>query len=307
MRFNFCTHVKGPARGHVQHGLSEAVILCALVVLSPLSRSVMAQAQDRTPASDSGAPRRVEPFVRSVASLGGSVVGIGSYHRRDRPSIRYLGSGFVVHDGSMIATNQHVVAALRKDNREPSLRVFFPNSPTRRGYPAAVLREDKLHDVALLTFEGPPGPAVSLAPDAAPRQGQSVGVLGYPIGLKLGLVPAAHRGVVAAVVPAVLPLPTGARMTPQLREAIENPYNLYQLDMVVYPGNSGSPLFDAYTADVIGIINKTLAGKTREHLLEKPTGIGYAVPVRWIHRLIATQSSASNPEPAKHPTPGNDV
>ena len=78
MRFNFCTHFKGPARGHVQHGLSEAVILCALVVLSPLSRSVIAQAQDRTPASDSGALRRVEPFVRSVASLGGSVVGIGS-------------------------------------------------------------------------------------------------------------------------------------------------------------------------------------------------------------------------------------
>jgi S1-C subfamily serine protease len=102
----------------------------------------------------------------------------------------------------------------------------------------------------------------------------------------LGLVPAVHRGVVAAVVPAVLPLPRGAKLTPELAEAIRRPYHLYQLDLTSFPGNSGSPLFDGGNGRVLGIINKTLATRTREHLLSEPSGITYAVPAKWIQELL---------------------
>jgi serine protease Do len=165
------------------------------------------------------------------------------------------------------------------------MRVFFPDAGPLDGRKATVVAEDSFHDLALLKFEGPPAPAVTFA-GGEPMQGQCVGILGYPIGTALGLVPAAHKGVVAAVVPSVLPLPKGAKMTPELAEAIQRPYNLYQLDLVVFPGNSGSPVFEEGGAKVLGIINKTLASKTREHLIDQPTAVAYAVPVRWARELL---------------------
>jgi S1-C subfamily serine protease len=228
----------------------------------------------------------VDPFVEVVARTRNSVVAIGSYQPNDAPTAMYFGTGFVVNDGQTVATNQHVVAAIRQTGRLNAMRVFFPNQERVEGWAAVVLAEDAFHDVALLRFQGPAASPLTLTPEVEPRQGQGVGIIGYPIGMRLGVVPAVHRGVVAAVVPAVLPLPKGAKLTPQLAEALRRPYNLYQLDLVVFPGNSGSPLLDARSGAVLGIINKTLASRTREHLLSEPSGISYAVPALWIHELL---------------------
>jgi serine protease Do len=227
-----------------------------------------------------------ERFVRIVQHSRGSVLAIGSYRREDAPTARYFGSGFVVNDGHTVATNAHVVQAIRDASRLGDLRVFFPDQDKVDGWPATIVAEDTFHDVALLRFRGPALTPLPLAVGFQPQPGQSVGIIGYPIGMQLGVVPAIHRGAVSAVVPAVLPLPRGARMTPQLEAALRRPYDLYQLDMVVYPGNSGSPLIDAGNGQVIGIINKTLATRTREHMLSQPSGIAYAVPVQWIHELL---------------------
>jgi S1-C subfamily serine protease len=227
----------------------------------------------------------VDPFVTATKEIRPSVVAVGSYLRTDTPTVKYFGTGFVVADGLTVVTNAHVVEALRQQNRLDQLRVYFPDTRDVDGREAKVLMEDKYHDVALIQFTGKPARPLKLATED-PDQGTSVGMLGYPIGTMLGLVPAVHKGVVAAVVPAVLPLPVGVKMTPELQTALKNPYNLYQLDMVAFPGNSGSPLYDAGDGTVIGIVNMTLATKTREHLFDKPTGIAYAVPVRWIHDII---------------------
>ena len=236
--------------------------------------------------------RPADPFVQATREIRPSVVAVGSYLRTDTPTVKYFGTGFVVDDGLTVVTNAHVVAALRQADRLGELRVFFPDTRDIDGREAKVVVEDAYHDVALIRFVGRPAPVVRLAPPKDPEQGTNVGILGYPIGTRLGLVPAVHQGVVGAVVPAVLPLPVGVRMTPELQAALKNPYNLYQLDMVAFPGNSGSPLFDGSDGTVIGIINMTLATKTREHLFDKPTGIAYAVPVRWIHDLIRRQKAA---------------
>ncbi|MEX0774946.1 MAG: serine protease [Phycisphaeraceae bacterium] len=233
-------------------------------------------------------PEPADPFERAVAVVRPSVLAVGSYDAKDQPSIRYFGTGFVVADGHSAVTNAHVVQGIRAADRLDRLRVYFPDDQVQganRGRQAKVLAEDTVHDVALLSFDGPPAAALELV-DRAPAQGHAVGVLGYPIGTILGLVPAAHHGVVSAVVPAVLPVPTGTQLTPELVAALRNPYKLYQLDLTVFPGNSGSPLFDARSGQVLGIINKTLARRTREHMLENPTGVAYAVPVRWVQILI---------------------
>jgi len=264
--------------------------------LTALLVALLAGAVCATPAQadDAKEPWPADPFVDATALMRQSVVAIGTYNRRTRPTVGFFGSGFVVGHGNLAITNAHVVAAVAEKDLIKSLRVYPPNGGPDEARVARVLAQDRAHDLALLEFEGPPMQPVRLD-RREPRQGQTVGVLGFPIGMKLGAVPAAHRGVVSAVVPAVLPLPAGQRMTRELAAAIERPYNLYQLDLLVFPGHSGSPVYDGRSGAVVGVINKTLATRTREHLLDQPTAIAYAVPSRWVFRLCLKAGRAPMP------------
>jgi S1-C subfamily serine protease len=237
-----------------------------------------------------------DPFVAAVARVRPAVLAVGTYCLQDAPAARYVGTGFVIDDGRTVVTNAHNVEAVRQQDRLAHMAVYAPDSRPSDGRRVAVTAEDRFHDIALLRFEGPPLPALMVDAQTVPRQGQAVGIVGYPIGMSLGVVPAAHKGVVAAVVPAVRPLPEGAVLTPELARAIREPYLLYQLDLVVFPGNSGSPMFDADSGVVLGVINKTLATRTREHLLTDPSGIAYAVEARWVHQLLLRSRSERNAE-----------
>jgi serine protease Do len=261
---------------------TQSLRLLALLALM-LTLLVAGQVMAQEPSEERADSR----FVKIVAQSRPAVVAVGSYRADDAPSVRYYGTGFAVADGTIVVTNAHVVEAIRVAGRLEDLRLYLPDTTSIQGISARLVAMDSHHDVAMLHAAYPVGASLELEMSRLPLQGESVGVIGYPIGMALGVVPTVHKGVVSAVVPAVLPLPRGARLTPELAEAIRRPYQLYQLDMVVYPGNSGSPLIDAHTGKVIGIINKTLATRTREHLLDKPSGISYAVPVRWIHELLA--------------------
>ena len=61
---------------------------------------------------------------------------------------------------------------------------------------------------------------------------------------------------------------------------------LYQLDATAFPGNSGSPVYEPATGRVIGIINKVIVKDTKESALSSPSGISYAVPVKYILKLL---------------------
>ncbi len=234
-----------------------------------------------------------ERFVHIAAIVRPSIVAIASYHNKDTPTIIYYGTGFVIGDGRTVITNQHVVEPIRKRDRLGQLRVIFADDNRPAGWSARLVAEDRVHDLAVLRFEGPPAPALDLAPMAAAEapQGRSIGIMGYPLGLVLGRAPSVHRGVIAASVRAVQPLPKGAKLTPELARAIREKFRLYQLDIVALPGNSGSPLFDARTGVVLGVVNKVYGSRTREHLIAHPTGITYAVPVKWVHELVKQASS----------------
>jgi len=244
-------------------------------------------------------PQVVDPFPHVVRQLRPSAVAIGSYHFSDAPTAAYFGSGFVVADGNLAVTNYHVIEMIDESKRLDHLRVFFPDDDQVQGRVAQVVASDKMHDLALLRFEGPPAPAMTLQA-AEPMQGQAIGVLGYPMGMALGATPTVHKGVVAVVVDAVRPLPAGARMQPMLERILREPFKIYQLDLVVFPGHSGSPIFDAYSGQVLGVINKTLAAKTREHLIETPSGIAYAVPSQWVVKLIDELSRLSADDAPAH-------
>jgi S1-C subfamily serine protease len=71
-----------------------------------------------------------------------------------------------------------------------------------------------------------------------------------------------------------------------IRRLDEN-YSVFQLDATAYPGNSGSPLYDAETGDVIGIVSSVFVKETKEKLLRDPSGISYAIPIRYAKALLA--------------------
>ena len=116
--------------------------------------------------------------------------------------------------------------------------------------------------------------------------GSDVALIGYPLGTGLGLVVAVHRGVVAAITLSHLPTPSSAALTPKAVQAGRGRViDLLQLDLTAYPGNSGSPLFDIDSGMVVGVLNMGLIKGSRETAFSQPTGISYAVPVKYLRPL----------------------
>ena len=63
-------------------------------------------------------------------------------------------------------------------------------------------------------------------------------------------------------------------------------------DGTAYPGNSGGPLFDPDTGEVLGVVSMVLIKSTRESALTHPSGISYAVPSRYVLEML--QRNAAN-------------
>jgi len=68
------------------------------------------------------------------------------------------------------------------------------------------------------------------------------------------------------------------QLTPELIKRLKASYEIFQLDATAYPGNSGSPLYEEQTGQVIGVINSVFVKRTKEAAIENPSGIAYAIP-----------------------------
>jgi S1-C subfamily serine protease len=162
--------------------------------------------------------------------------------------------------------------------RQPSERVV------RRARVVSTLAEQ---DLALLKLDGPALPPLALGDSDRVRDGQSYLFTGFPVGGALGLIPVTHRAMIGAVTPIVLPAANANQLDARvIRQAQAGSFDIFQLDAVAYPGNSGSPLYDSATGEVIGIVNMTVARSTRESALPQPTGIAYAIPARHLRALV---------------------
>jgi S1-C subfamily serine protease len=45
-------------------------------------------------------------------------------------------------------------------------------------------------------------------------------------------------------------------------------------------------VYDVQSGEVVGVLNSVFVKGTKETLLERPSGISYAIPVRYIHELL---------------------
>lgn len=229
-------------------------------------------------------------FTALVAASKPSIVGIGTTQKTRRPPHVLMATGFVIGDGHSIVTNAHVIPETTPSDFE-HLVIFVGTGRDVDIRRVEIEAIDDLHDIAILRQNGPPLPTISLATsERILADGAAVAFIGFPIGSVLGLYPVTHGGFVSAYTPIATPASRSESLSAAHIRALKNPYFVYQLDATAYPGNSGSPLFDANNGEVIGIINKVFIKSRKESVLSDPSDITYAIPVRFLHSLLNANS-----------------
>ncbi len=215
-----------------------------------------------------------------------SIVGVGTVMPIRRPSAKFTGTGFVVGKGNLVVTNHHVLPDTMNTSKRETLTVFSGRGKQAKAHKVRILRSDPEHDLALLELIEGRLPPMKLSSRQKVREGESVAFTGFPIGMILGLYPVTHRAIVSTITPVVIPSNNSKQLTAKQIQRMRNRFEVYQLDGTAYPGNSGSPVYNMESGEVIGVLNSVFVKGTKETLLEKPSGISYAIPVYFVHKLL---------------------
>ncbi len=230
----------------------------------------------------------VADLADTIERVKPSILVIGLFNKTASPQFQMRGTGFVVGTGNIAATNSHVLPEnLDRDTRIAVLQTSGLQGGTQIRL-TEILARDKDHDIALLRLDGPPLPYLRLIPSDTVREGQGVAFTGFPIGGALGFSPVTHRGTISSITPIGIPGGNSTQLNGKLIQQLKRgTFKVFQLDATAYPGNSGSPIFDTDTGDVIGIINMVFIKGSKEAALSNPSGISYAIPSNYLLQLIS--------------------
>jgi S1-C subfamily serine protease len=226
----------------------------------------------------------------TILQIKPSIVAIGTFQSTRVPQFRFAGTGFAVGDGTLAATNAHVIPATLDGGADAEVLVaVLPGATASRIAMRKLTRAavDADHDLALLRIEGPALPPMKVRDSASVAEGDALLFTGFPIGSVIGLFPATHRAMVAAIAPIALPSSSGRQLDPKvIRRLRDSAFPIFQLDATAFPGNSGSPLYDPATGEVVGVLNMVFVKGTKESVLSQPSGISYAMPSRYLLELL---------------------
>lgn len=227
----------------------------------------------------------------TVKRIKPSIVAVGTRQETRRPPSRLLGTGFAIGDGRFVVTNAHVVPKTLDEKNREYLAVFVGTGRNPSVRRARVVAVDADHDVALLEYDGARLRGLVLGDDMSLLEGQAIAFTGFPIGAVLGLYPVTHRGIVSAITPIAVPLRSGRRLDSNIVRRLRDNFRVFQLDATAYPGNSGSPVYDPSTGRVLAVINSVYVKRTKEKILQDPSGITYAIPIRHARALMRKAST----------------
>lgn len=233
--------------------------------------------------------------VALVARSRGAVFPIGTYSPTDSPRFGFSGTAFAVSDGRLLVTNVHVVQPGQDSGKRMAIRIERAGS--REEYrELELVAMDRANDLALLrpVVPGRLPATLELGPDAMAPEGTDVLLLGYPLAGALGFSQIAHRGMIAAITHMALPSPSARGLNAALvRQLRADPIDILQLDATAYPGNSGGPLLDQQTGQVVGVVSMVFAKAGHESVIGQPSGISYAIPAAPLRRLVARVEAES--------------
>lgn len=231
--------------------------------------------------------------TEAIERVKPSIVAIGTFQKTRSPAFRFSGTGFVVGDGTLVATNAHVIPPRIDGERFETLVIQIPGLG---GQPvhmreARLVTEDKDHDVALLRISGTALPALALRDSSSVREGQTFTFTGFPIGNALGLFHVSHRAMISSLTPIALPSGSANQLNQQaITRLKKGTFTIFQLDATAYPGNSGSPLYDPDSGEVVGILNMVFVKGSKESALTQPSGISFAIPIEYLKQLLIAKN-----------------
>ncbi|CAN5380374.1 hypothetical protein BH11BAC3_BH11BAC3_02180 [soil metagenome] len=155
-----------------------------------------------------------------------------------------IGSGFIISENGYLVTNYHVINSAEK------IDIVFDNGFS---FEAKLIRSNEDKDVALIKISGSGfKPLVLNGADELATTGTDVIAIGTPENIKLGQT--VTKGIVSGK-----------------REFDEKVY--LQTDVAINSGNSGGPLINTATGEVIGIVASKIKAKGVE-------GLGFAIPIK---------------------------
>ncbi len=213
-------------------------------------RSAIAEAAQRaSPAVVSvNVTRRQRQVVRS------SFFDFFAMPREYERLVQGVGSGFIVSSDGLVITNQHVTEGAEQ---------IIVTTPAGVDYPAELLGEDPLTDIAVVQIDAEDLPVIPLGTSQDLTIGEWVVAIGNPFAYLLGnSEPTVTAGVVSAVGRNLLPSgnQTGVYV------------GMIQTDAAINPGNSGGPLVNAIGA-VVGVNSSIFTSSGGS------VGIGFAIPI----------------------------
>jgi len=222
----------------------------------------------------------------TLAAIKPGVVGVGTYKPAGSPRVNLQGTGFVVLDGRYVVSCAHIFEQM-PDTEKKETRAVFLGRDRQVGVRAAQLVAlDRTRDLAVLKIEGDPLPALKLGDSSSVREGWQLYFTGYPIGSVLGLNPSTHRAGLAAIIPIFTPVQNASQLNVRALKQAQQPYEVFELDAIAYPGNSGSPVWHPETGEVLGVVNSVYVKGAKEAALTAPSGISYAIPAKYVHQLL---------------------
>ena len=176
------------------------------------------------------------------------------------------GSGFVLRGSPLVLTCYHVVQGAKE------IRVIFEG----REYVAKLLRQDPRNDLAVLSVAEvalQPEDGLPVDLDLGVHPGESIFVIGYPLGEKLGGEASIVGGLVNAMV--------GPNDDPRL----------FRISAPLNPGNSGGPILNQQ-GQVVGVAVAMLRGRLVE-------GIGFGIKIGAATPIVGDLPPASGPGPVE--------
>lgn len=234
-----------------------------------------------------GAGYGEDRLAEVVERVSPSIVAVGTVAPMRQPRARFLGTGFAVLDGHHVLTNHHVLPErIKKGETKAHLAVFSGRGRDANARRAEVVQVDPGHDLAVLRIQGAALAPMRLGDSGRVRAGETYAFTGFPIGMVLGLHPVTHKGIISSVTPIAIPMHSSRNLNPEIIRRLNDPYKVFQLDATAYPGNSGSPLYSPATGSVMGIVNMVFVKESKEAVLEKPSGITYAIPISHAKALL---------------------
>lgn len=228
----------------------------------------------------------ISNLKENIKKIRQSVIAVG--FRRNEKQITIIGSGFAVSDDGKILSSAHLYNKLKPEQIDTLIGMAMvkqePNGLEHyKWLPLKLIKKEDKDDVALFQIEGHENTLLKkldLGDSKNIEVGDNVYFIGFPYAAQLinegfGITLIVNKGIISNI----------------KRDGVDPTHkrNWFIVDAISNPGNSGCPLIDLNTNEVIGIMAITWRKKSKTHQdldIREPMHICAAKPINLAKPLL---------------------